>query len=284
MSKFGTSIANPAKSASLLLLSLLALPAIAQQAAASIQPSALPTYDIVSIHPHSARDENVGMHIQASIYTATNITLKQLISYAYRIREDLISGLPTWADSAHFDVTAKISDPDHSVLDKLSHEQIGAMCRPLLADRFQLKVHPDIKTLPVYDLVLTKDGPKFKPSPPLPEDPDHPTPKGQHRNTTWQIDNGDLTATFITMNSFAVTLADQINRTVIDKTGLTDAYDLKLKWTRDEDADKAADNGTTDRPPDLFTALPEQLGLKLVPSKGPVTTLVVDHAEQPSPN
>ncbi len=281
MRKPTTTIANATNRASLLLILLFAIPAIAQQPAPN---PPLPVYDIVSIHPHSALDENVGMHIQTSIYTATNITLKELISYAYRIREDLISGFPTWANSAHFDVTAKISDPDHSVLDKLSHEQIGAMCRPLLADRFQLKVHTEIKTLPVYDLVLTKEGPKFKPSPPLPEDPDHPTPKGQHRNTTWQIDNGDLTALSITMNSFAVTLSDQINRTVIDKTGLTDAYDLKLKWTRDEDADKAPDNGAADHPPGIFTALQEQLGLKLVPSKGPVTTLVVDHAEQPTPN
>jgi uncharacterized protein (TIGR03435 family) len=264
-----------------LVLTLLTIPAIAQQP--SLAPP-LPAYDVVSIHPHNAHDENVGMHIQPSTYAATNITLKELISYAYRIREDLISGLPTWADSAHFDVTAKISDPDQSVLDKLSHEQIGAMCRPLLADRFHLKVHNEIKTLPVYDLVLTRDGPKFKPSPPLPEDPDHPAPKGQHRNTTWQINNGDLTALSITMNSFAVTLADQINHVVIDKTALTDAYDLKLKWTRDEDADKAPDNGAADHPPGIFTALEEQLGLKLVPAKGPVTTLVVDQAEKPSPN
>lgn len=276
-----TSMAKALTNAFLLTMALLAIPAIAQQPAPTPPP---PAYDIVSIHPHSALDENVGMRIQSSLYTATNITLKELISYAYRIREDLISGFPAWADSAHFDVTAKISDPDPSVLDKLSHEQIGAMCRPLLADRFHLKVHTEIKTLPVYDLVLTKAGPKFKPTPPLPDDPDHPTPPGKHRDTTWQINNGDLTAWSIPMNSFAITLSDQLRRTVIDKTGLTGVYDLKLKWTPDEDADKAADNGTTDRPPDLFTATQEQLGLKLVPSKGPVTTLVVDHAEQPSPN
>jgi len=90
--------------------------------------------------------------------------------------------------------------------------------------------------------------------------------------------------TSITMSDFAVTLADQLHHTVIDKTGLTDAYDFNLKWTPDEDADKAADNGAADRPPDIFTALQEQLGLKLEAAKGPVTTLVVDHAEQPSPN
>ena len=282
MSMFSTRRADRTKNISLLIITLLVIPTIAQQPAPTAPP--LPTYDAVSIHPHNALDDNTSLSFHPDSLSTTNITLKELISYAYRIREDLISGFPAWADSAHFDITAKISDPDHSVLDRLSHEQLAAMCRPLLADRFQLKVHPEIKTLAVYDLVLTKDGPKFKPSPPLPEDPDHPTPKGQHRNTTWQFNDGDLTATSITMDSFAITLADQLHRTVIDKTGLTDAYDLKLKWTRDEDADKAADNGTTDRPPDLFTALQEQLGLKLKPSKGPVTTLVVDRAEKPSPN
>ncbi len=86
------------------------------------------------------------------------------------------------------------------------------------------------------------------------------------------------------MSDFAETLADQVNRTVIDKTGLTGVYDLKLKWTPDRLLNQAADNGSTDRPPDLFTALKEQLGLKLDAAKGPVKTLVVDHAEKPSPN
>jgi uncharacterized protein (TIGR03435 family) len=79
-------------------------------------------------------------------------------------------------------------------------------------------------------------------------------------------------------------LSGQLNHTVIDKTGLTGDYDLKLKWTPDEDSNNTAENGAADRPPDLFTALQEQLGLKLDSAKGPVTTLVVDHAEQPSPN
>jgi uncharacterized protein (TIGR03435 family) len=267
-----------------IFLLLWAFPLIAQQPAITNPQPALPTYDAVSIHPHNASNTNVSFSFHPDSLSATNITLKELLDYAYQIREDLISGLPGWADSAHFDISARVSDPDHSILDKLTRDQMKAMLRPVLADRFQLKVHTEIRTLPVYDLVLTKDGPTFKQSPPLPDDPDHPTPPGKHRKTSWQLNNGDLTVTAITMSDFAVTLADQINRTVIDKTGLTDAYDLKLKWTRDEDADKAADNGTTDRPPDIFTAIQEQLGLKLVPSKGPVTTLVVDHAEKPSPN
>jgi len=275
--------ANRAKSA-LLVIALLAVPAIAQQPAATTAQPALPVYDAVSIHPHNASDNRVDLSFHPDSFTAINITLKELLSYAYQIREDLISGLPAWADSAHFDISARVSDPDHSVLDKLTRDQMKAVLRPVLSDRFQLQIHTEVRTLPVYDLVVTKDGPKLQKSPPPTDDPDHPTPPGKHRRTSWQFNNGEITVTSITMSDFAVTLADQLHHTVIDKTGLTDAYDFNLKWTPDEDADKAADNGAADRPPDIFTALQEQLGLKLEAAKGPVTTLVVDHAEQPSPN
>ena len=162
----------------------------------------------------------------------------------------------------------------------MTREQHEAMLRPMLVDRFKVKLHTEIKTLPVFDLIVTKDGPKFKPSPPPPTDPDNPQ---KHPSGTW-ISNQYLTATSITMSDFAETLAGQLNRTVIDKTGLTGVYDLKLKWTPDRLLNQTADDGTTDRPPSLLTALPEQLGLKLESAKGPVKTLVIDQAEKPSPN
>lgn len=255
-------------------LAFLTLPICAQQPA-STPPAALPAYDVISIRPHSALDDNVSIHSQPGIYEGSNVNLKELISYAYGVRDDLVSGLPGWADSAHFDITAKVSDFDPATWKSLTREQREAMFLPILSDRFHVKAHTEIKTLPVFDLVVTKDGPKFKPSPPAANDPDHKREFG-----TW-INNSDLTATSITMSNFAETLAGQVDRTVIDKTGLTGEYDLKLRWTP---ANTAADDGSTDRPPDLFTALKEQLGLKLEPTKGPVTTLVVDHAEKPTPN
>jgi len=227
-------------------------------------------------------DDNINFDISASNFTESNASLKQLISYAWGIREDLISGLPGWADSARFDVTAKVSEPDRSTLEKLTREQQEAMLRPMLAERFHVKAHTETKTLAVFNLVLAKGGPKFKPSPPPTIDPDNST-ANKHPSGTW-IHNQDLTATAITMSGFADTLANQLNRTVIDKTGLSGVYDLNLKWSREEDVNSAADNGVPNRPPGLFTALQEQLGLKLDAAKGPVETLVVDHAEEPSPN
>jgi uncharacterized protein (TIGR03435 family) len=278
MAKSATSIAKATKTASLLLLSLLTIPAIAQQSTPT--PTPLPVYDIVSIHPHNTADENISMHIQPSIYAASNVTLKELVSYAYRIREDLISGLPGWADSTHFDITAKISDPDVPALDKLTRQQRETMFQPILADRFRVKVHTEIKTLPVFDLVLTKDGPKFKPSPPPVIDPEHPN----KHSFGISINNDELTATSISMADLADHLADELDHTVIDKTGLTGVFDLKLKWTPDRLLNNATDDGSQNLPPSLLTALQEQLGLKLQASKGPVETLVVDHAEKPTPN
>ncbi len=118
-----------------LFVTVLAIPAVAQQPAALPQP-ALPVYDVVSIHPHSALDNNSGFSYRPDIFSATNITLKQLVAYAYGIREDLISDLPSWADAAHFDLTAKVSDPDPTALSNLTREQIEAMLRPVLATNF----------------------------------------------------------------------------------------------------------------------------------------------------
>ncbi len=284
MGKVVASRANRANVVSLLVIALFAAPIIAQQPAATTPQSALPVYDVVSIHPHSVLDNNISFNTRPRNFAATNATLKQLISFAYGIRQDLISGIPGWADSAHFDVTAKVSDFDPTAFKKLTREQREAMLRPLLTDRFHVAVHTEIKTLGVFNLVLTRDGPKFQKSPPPTNDPDHPTPPGQPGRGGISINNNDLTATAVPLSMLVEVLADQLNHTVIDKTGLTGVYDFKLKWTRDEDANNATDNGAADHPPDLFTALQEQLGLKLDAAKGPVETLVVDHAEQPSPN
>jgi uncharacterized protein (TIGR03435 family) len=262
-------------------LTLLTIPAIAQQPA-STPP--LPVYDVVSIHPHRSGDDSIDVTSRDGSFMASNVSLKNLISEAYGIREDLISGLPGWADSARFDITAKTIDPNPSALKNLTRKQNGAMLRPILIDRFQVKVHNEIKTLPVFDLVLLRSGPKFQKSSPPTNNPNHPVPDGQPSPGGVWIHNYDLTATAIPLSTLADVLADQLDRTVIDKTGLTGLFDLKLKWTPDRLLNNAADDGSQNLPPSLFTALQEQLGLKLDSSKGPVETLIVDHAEKPSPN
>jgi len=212
-------------------------------------------------------------------FTATNVSLSSLVSMAYDIRQNLISGLPGWADT-RFDISAKISDPDIAALKKLPREQRHAMLAVLLADRFHLKAHIETKTLPVYDLVLAKGGSRLKENIALPSDSaDQPkTPFGLKRGSM-MIDESQMTAVGVAISNLTQNLALRVERNVIDKTGLTGRYDFTLKW-RPDDKPAADDNNN----PDLFSALQEQLGLKLEPSKGPVDTLVIDHVEMPTEN
>jgi len=207
-------------------------------------------------------------------YTALCTTLWGLIYNAYRVRsmKDYPAGLPPWADKDSFDVEAKANDDTVAAIRKLSskeQEQLTRdMLQSLLADRFQLRVHYESKMQPVYELVLAKGGSKLKP---LPAD----------QKSGWgKFDRGEVTFRNKSVAEFAngLSFSNVVGRTVVDKTGLTGNYDFNLKWTPDDQ------QGTPDSGPTLFTALEEQLGLKLEPAKGLVDTLVIDHVEKPSEN
>ncbi len=209
-------------------------------------------------------------------FAATNLSLKTLLSAAYGFRDDLIYGVPSWAESARFDVDAKVVDPDVDALKKLTLEQRRAMLVPILTDRFHVQVHTETKIRPEYELVVTKDGPKFKKSA-MPA-----------ANSGTEIHNHDMTATAVPISSLTDQLSSQLDRTVVDKTELKDTYDLHLKWTPEQAAMAGPDGGehsdSSDAAPSIFTALQEQLGLKLQPVKGPVETLIVDRADPPTEN
>ena len=224
------------------------------------------TFDVVSVRPNHSGSSNSGIETHPTTYTATNVSLIQLINNGYYIRPDLISGQPGWAESEHFDVQAKILDSSAEDLRKLTPEQRRSMLRAMLADRFHLIAHVETKTLPVYNLVLTKDGPKFKPTV-------HPAEDG---GTSTNDTNFEGHA--IPVRDLVVSLAGMLQRTILDKTNLSGTYDVTLHWARD-----GAASSDSSFPP-LFTALQEQLGLKLESAKGPVDTLVIDHVDRPSEN
>jgi len=216
--------------------------------AASLSP-----YDVVSVKQHNPADESpnqqsFGMGIHDTVFSATNVPLKNIIEFSYDVKEDQISGLSGPVDSAHFDIEAKVLAPDGGTPPKLTDTQLQAMLIPLL-------VH---------------GGPKFQLS------------QTDTNNSTLNMSgsNNDMVISTkgASMTDLAAALSDQVHRQVNDKTGLTGAADITLKWTSDE----AADQGGT--VVSIFTAVEEQLGLKLQPSKGPVQTLVIDHAEMPSAN
>jgi uncharacterized protein (TIGR03435 family) len=260
----------------LTLTAALTLPASAQLVhkgpAANIALSkTIPPYDVVSIRINKDGDEvSWGMHAGTDRFEATAVPLRTLIEYAYDVKPDLIVGLSGPVDSARFDIEAKVIPQDGSA-PKLTDPQLIAMVIPLLADRFHLKAHIEQQTKPVYDLVVARGGPKIKLDP------------SERTGSSWQI-NADNDKTVLTIDrasmvDLANILADQVHRDVIDKTGLAGHADITLKWSDDVAAEQGGPDVIS-----IFTAIEEQLGLRLQPSHGPVDTLVIDHAEMPTPD
>jgi uncharacterized protein (TIGR03435 family) len=232
----------------------------------------LPPYDIVSIKENDTGDAPYGINLHEDHMTATNVLLEVLVEFAYDTKEDLIFGLSGPVTSLHFDIQAKILPQGDGPPPKLNSTQLRAMIIPLLADRFHLKVHLQPRILPVYDLVVLKGGPKFH----LSQEENH----GGGYNTSRTENEFTLSAKTISMGDLATALGDPVHRDVIDKTGLKGTSDITLKWTPDDAGDAAASGPNIS----IFTAVEEQLGLKLQPSKGPVESLVIDHVEMPSKN
>jgi bla regulator protein BlaR1 len=236
-----------------------------------------PAYDVVSIVRNKAGDPSeMGIESHEAIFTATNADLTNLLINAFDIKPDLIFGLPPWARSTRWNLQAKITDPDLPALKKLTKDQRRSMLAQVLADRFHLKTHTETKQLPVYNLVVTPHGPKFMPS--AKQDADDM--RGMSSS------DSEVTLEAYPISALAYTLSSILHRTVIDNTGLTAHYDLHLTWAPERFAAVGQDDSrnSTDPGPSIFSAIQDQLGLKLIPAKGAVPTLVIDHVDLPTPN
>jgi len=257
--------------------------ALAQgSAAAAGAEGKAPAYDVVSIKPNKSGNTGSMINVNHDSFATTNVTLKSLLVSAYGVKDYLVSGLPGWANSARFDINAKIVDMDADALKKLTGKQRQAMLQQLLAERFQLKVHSQTEVQPIYEMVVAKGGSKITEAEPAGPDPDadkNQEFKGLGRGSM-TVRNTELTAHDVPLETLANSLSGKLSRTVVDKTGLKGKYDLSLTWSPDDGSAAASDSSS----PSLFTALQEQLGLRLQPAKGPVETLVVDHVELPSEN
>ncbi|HYP14083.1 MAG TPA: TIGR03435 family protein, partial [Bryobacteraceae bacterium] len=214
------------------------------------------TFEVASINPNAAGDNRVMIRMQpGGRFTASGVTLKQLIGQAYNVRDFQISGGPGWMDSERYDINAKAE----GLAERVPPEQLRPMLRALLEDRFRLKIRNETKELPIYALVVGKSGARLTPSA-----ADNPAPM-------IRMGRGLLNASSMPLTMLAQQLSQQLGRSVIDKTGLTGNYEIKLEWTPEPgqgggplagppppDAITAADsNGPT-----IFTALQEQLGLR----------------------
>jgi uncharacterized protein (TIGR03435 family) len=259
------------------------------QSRAQSAASPAPVFDVISVKQNKSDSGGMSMTGVSDSFRGTNLDISNLIMNSYHLTSaDLIFGLPGWTRSAHFDVNAKVVNPDKQVIDKLTDDQRRAMILDILKERFHFQAHLETKILPVYDLVLAKGGPKFTGG----KGPNADTAAAMAKrgitasNGAMIVYDGEITGGGIPISSLVFSLTGAVGRTVIDKTGLTGNYDIELKWTPENGGQPSADNGQTDAQsgPSIFTALEEQLGLKLESAKGPVQTLVVDHVEMPTEN
>ena len=266
----------------------LVLPALAQ---GPVAPATPPAYDAVSIKPNKSGPGMMRVNVSNDGYSGTNVSLKMLIQYAYKLQtQEQISGISGWADSAGFDINAKMDPEAVGELKKLSTVDAAAerrvMMERMLEDRFHMKVHHEMRELQTYNLVVAKGGAKVKDADPNDTYPNGPKgPDGVSHAGMMMMRDGEFTGQAITMANLAGNLSNQVHRTVTDKTGLTGKYDITLHYQMEnmhgDSTDSAAPAETA---PSLMTALEEQLGLKLESVKGPVDTIVVDHVEQPTEN
>jgi uncharacterized protein (TIGR03435 family) len=270
--------------------------------AAIAQSDTVPQFEVASIKP--AAPDQRGTFIRPGANGGININnmgVKELITFAWRIQPYQISGGPSWIESAHYDISAT---GNH----RPKPDELPLMIQALLADRFQLKVHHETKELPIYALVLAnkngKLGPQLNESKEgscTPFDPTKPPPPLEPGKPPVMGCGGmfmgpaRLDAKSVDLAMLTPSLARMLGGTVVDKTGLTGKFDFQLQWTPDQAQLQAMappgglppgmpvpqfdTNG-----PSIFTALQEQLGLKLESQKGPVDILVIDHVERPSEN
>jgi uncharacterized protein (TIGR03435 family) len=187
-----------------------------------------------------------------------NVNLKDLIGQAYRVKQFQIEGPGLAAVPDRYDISAVVPAG-------YGNDQVPLMLQALLADRFKLMLRRETRQLPVYALIAGKNGPKLK-----------PVESGGGVSTDSNRSRVHLDAK-VTLERLADLLSDRLDRPVLDQTGLKGTFDIVLDWSPD-----SAGQDTTS--PSIFTAVQEQLGLKLEPKKEPVEFLVVDHAERPSEN
>ena len=285
-------------------------PQVATQAQAPSLDGAALEYEVASIkvaHHTGADAYRVGVVPSPDGLTATNVTLQILIVIAYGVQNNQIMGAGDFLNSEHYDFDAKMSEATAAELRKLSPEERTTarqhMLQALLEDRFKLKIHRETRELPVYALVLAKGGSKMKevtaPSPdasPVASGSAGRTGAGGGPGISVSGGRGGVmtaTGTSMSINALIHTISTSLDRPLIDKTGLTGYYDFSLEWIREDAAQSAAAASLAagggavpaeNSAPNIFTALQEQLGLKLEPTKGPVEVIVVDKSEKPSGN
>jgi uncharacterized protein (TIGR03435 family) len=241
------------------------------------------SYDVVSVHQTQQPSGHSSIRTRPDSLTATGVTVKRLAIYGFGLREFQLTGLPDWATSVQYDLSAKLDTPEPSLASATQEQRDAATQRELqrmqslLIDRFGFQCHMAVKEAPVYELVVAKGGPKLVETKAAPD-------KRDSFNTNGSGLQMHAVGTGLTTARIAFLASGEVGCMVIDKTGLTGQYDFKVDWVHDADPLRDPQAAEASQGPTLFTAIEEQLGLKLVPAKAPVPLLVVDKVERPTEN
>lgn len=235
-------------------------------------------FDVASIKPSDKPAGGSSLHRLPDSVTSSGV-LRRLILFAYDLRDFQITGGPDWVNTQVWEISARVDppDPDPATLDEAGRQGLldaeRQRLRSLMADRFQFKCHTITKELPIYELVTAKGGAKLTPTTASEHEQHSMSSNGNNRSVK-------LVAAGVTLRDITRYLSSEVGRNVVDKTGLTGSYDIIMTFmpAMASAADSEASGAT------IFTALEEQLGLKLVPAKGPVPVLVIDSVEKPSDN
>ena len=277
------------RSATSRLLALLSV------AVGTIVTAQAPSFEVSTVKRNVSGEASGGSVFQSDRYMARNVRVRDLIAEAYRVRAFQVTGGPEWIGSDRFDIIAKAASaaplaptigPDGV---RQPPEAPFLMLRELLKDRFKLVVHTEARGGPIYELMMARDDKRRGPQLRAPEtdcatlDPAGPPPPGGFCGGI-RTGTGRLTGRTAPMRQLASVLTGVLQRPVVDGTKLPGGFDFDLEFSPmplNADADTAA---SVDNALSLFTALQEQLGLKLQPQRGPIDYVVIDGVEPPSEN
>ena len=277
------------------------------QAHASTDLASL-TFEVASVKSNKSGDGRVMIGGPPGRFNVTNMPLRGIIGFAFAIQPFQLVGGPEWINGDRFDIVAKVQadTPPAAMFGAGSPGPTQRMLQHLLADRFKLKVHTETRDMPIYALVLARSdgklGPKLQPAavdcaalrgrgpggaPPAPLAP------GQRPQCGMMMGIGSLAAGGVPVSVLATTLSPRVGRIIVDRTGLTGPYEFNLDFTPDQ-LPPAGGPGPVAPPgapplapvdpngPSLYTALQEQLGLKLDSQRGPVEVIVIDSVDHPT--
>jgi uncharacterized protein (TIGR03435 family) len=220
-------------------------------------PATPPVFNVASIKPSDTTSAVGIRRLPGGRFVTSNTSLRLLITWTYDIGDERLSAAPGWLDSARFDISAK-APKENPTLDELH-----SMMKSLLADRFKLRVHTATKDLPMYTLVMDKDGPKVHV---------RDTAVAFNHDPFKMTEAGRLTGTSVTADMLAKVLTNQLGHYVQNNTGFKGSFDFTLEWRPDS-------AGPDDVRASMFTAIREQLGFRLNSGKGPVEVVMIDQIE-----